>query len=232
MGREGGVSRGALSSLNLARRPRERDEDLAENWRRVTAWLRVPPDRVALVTQVHGARVLRVTEPAGPLVALGEADALVTDVPGVVLAIRTADCVPVLLASSHGVAAAHAGWRGTAAGVVGASVGALRELGDSEIVAAVGPSIAGAHYEVGDEVVAGLAKAGGDPAEFVVGQSSRGRPLVDVAAVVVAQLRALGVRHVDRFRGSTFTHEHLWSHRRHGAHAGRQAAVIVRGSAS
>ena len=229
--RRGGVSSGHLSSLNLARRPGESDDALQTNWERVAYSLApsLGARSIAVVSQVHGARVVHVDAPSGALHPAGEADALVTAEQGVVLAVRTADCVPVLLASPHGIAAVHAGWRGTAAGVVGAAVAALRSLGDGPIVAAIGPSIAGRDYEVGDEVVEALTRAGGDPSRFVVGQSVRGRPLADVATVVEGQLTVEGVRELDRHPGSTFTDVDLWSHRRDGARAGRQAAVIVRG---
>jgi len=230
-GRDGGVSTGSLSSLNLARRPGESAERLEENWARAVDALGggLAAADVALVHQVHGAEVVEVSSAPGPLTPVGRADALVSAARGVVLAIRIADCVPVLLASPGAVAAAHAGWRGTAAGVVPAAVHALREVGGSgPVVAAIGPSIAGRDYEVGPEVVEALVAAGGDPAAFVVGTSDAGRPLVDVATVVSGQLHALGVDVVDRHDGSTFADRGYWSHRRDGQGAGRQAALIAR----
>lgn len=229
--REGGVSEGALASLNLARRPAERDEALAENWRRVVRSLHpaLVPEAVAIVHQVHGARVLRVDHGRGPLEPMGEADALVTTVPGLVLAVRTADCVPVLLAAPGGVAAAHAGWRGTVAGVVPAAVRALCEAtgaAPDEVVAAVGPHICAEAYEVGPEVVQGLRATGLADAVFLRPRPGA-RDHVDLGAAVEAQLRAAGVPRVDRVAGCTFTDARLFSHRRDAA-AGRQAGLVAR----
>ena len=228
--RAGGVSAGPLASLNLARRDGESDDRLVRNWGLAVGEL-VPgwgADRVALVNQVHGARVMD-GRPAGPLAPLGEADALVTDAVGVVLAVRVADCVPVLMAAGRAVAAVHAGWQGTAAGVVPAALERLLELsgtGPEAVVVAVGPSICGRCYEVGPEVVDGLHASGA--ADFEVGRSARGRPLVDVAAAVVSQLHAQGVHRIGRVAACTFEDPRLWSHRRHGAASGRQAALIAR----
>jgi YfiH family protein len=227
--REGGVSTGDLSTLNLARRAGERDEHLVANW--AAAVDALSPgwggERLAIVDQVHGARVIE-AEPRGPLSPVGEADALITDQVGVVLAVRTADCVPLLMSAGRVVAAVHAGWQGTAAGVVHTALKALLDragVGPSDVVAAVGPSICGRCYEVGPEVVAGLLGAGAD--DFCVGHSPRGRPLVDVGAAVMSQLRTSGVTAVERVCACTLEREDLWSHRRHGAASGRQAALIA-----
>lgn len=230
--RDGGVSRGALSSLNLGRRPDETAAALRANWDRVAATLepRLGADDVALLSQVHGATVLRADAPTGPDAVLGEADAAITVRPGVVLAVRVADCVPVLIASPGGVAVAHAGWRGTAAGVVAATVRALAAAtGDAPgaMTAAVGPHIGGDAYEVGDEVVGALRAAGLADADFLhphVGP----RPHVDLGRAVAAQLRAAGVTDVERVVACTRTDPRFYSHRRDGAATGRFAGVIVR----
>lgn len=231
-GRRGGGS-GAMRELNLAPRPWDAAEAVRANWHRVAGELGVPPERLALVHQVHGRTVCEADAAtvSGPAGVLGEADAVFTRASGVAVAVRTADCVPILLAAPEGpVAAVHAGWRGAAAGVVRATVEALAEAGvaPAALVAAIGPSIAGAHYEVGAEVVEALAATGVPAERFVTGRSERGRPCVAVAAAVEAQLRALGVEQIDRYEGSTWAEPDLWSHRRDGPRAGRQAAVIAR----
>lgn len=228
--REGGVSEGG--TLNLARRPWERDEALAENWRRAVRALHpdLAPGAVAVMHQVHGARVLRVDAGLGPLRPVGEADALVTTVRGLVLAVRTADCVPVLLAAPGGVAAAHAGWRGTVAGVVPAAVAALCEATGADpasLVAAVGPHVGGDAYEVGPEVVQGLRGTGLSDEVFLRPRPGA-RDHVDLGAAVEAQLRRAGVPRVDRVAGCTFTDPRFFSHRRDGAAAGRQAGLVAR----
>ena len=218
-------------SGNLALHRGDSAEVVAENWRGALQMLEPSAElhRLAIVHQVHGADVVEGPVPRGPLVPVGDADALVTTEAGVVLGIRVADCVPVLLSGPGVVGAVHAGWRGAAAGVVGATVGVMTQgVGASELVATVGPSIGGASYEVGDEVVDGLRAAGSALDVFVVGRSARGRALVDVGAAVMDQLRRLGVGRVERVAGCTFERHDLWSHRRDGEAGGRQAALIVR----
>ena len=176
---------------------------------------RVQP--VAFASQVHGAAVLRAT--AGGLV--GEADAIWTDVPGMLLAIRTADCVPVVVAGEGVVAVIHAGWRGLAAGVIGETVSAISTA--EPLRAVVGPAICMDCYEVGNEVVAALGRWG--PVEDFADQSGH-RPHVDPGAAAVAQLRRCGVETVERIAVCSQCDPRLWSHREEGSRAGRQAGVI------
>jgi YfiH family protein len=188
------------------------------------------PGDLALLSQVHGAAVSRVESPSGPLATLADADAAVTTRPGVVLAVRTADCVPVLLAAPGGVAAAHAGWRGTAAGVVAATVSALTEAAGcdaAQVKAAIGPCISGAAYEVGSDVVEGLL-AGGLSEEDFLHPSQGPKPHVDLGRAVSAQLSAAGVQQVDWLRRCTLQERCFHSHRRDGPPSGRLAALIAR----
>ena len=143
---------------------------------------------------------------------------------------RVADCVPVLLAAPGGVAVAHAGWRGTVAGVVPQTVQALCEgtgCSPDQIVAAIGPCISGEAYEVGDEVVAGLRSAGLQDADFMA-PTNRARAHVDLGRAVAAQLEAAGVPQIDRIERCTQTDPELHSYRRDGPRAGRLAGLIVR----
>lgn len=225
--------------LHLAPRPaypEVTEAVLAQNWAAAIRPHRV--EQLTVVSQVHG-RVVHVDRAAtGPTHPAGEGDALVSTRPGVVVAVRVADCVPVLLAALHdgravGVAAVHSGWRGTAVGIVGAAVEELSvatSVRASGMVAAIGPSICGHHYEVGDEVVTALESTGVPASAFVVGTSPRGRPLVDVASAVAYQLTMAGVAAVDRLPGCTYEDPDLWSHRRDGDMGGRQAAWITRAS--
>jgi YfiH family protein len=225
--RYGGVSRAGLASLNLARRPGESDASLVENWRRVAERLGREVQDVVLMSQVHGRRVLAVDEGSGPLAVVGEADALITTRPGLVLATRAADCVPILLAAPGGVAAVHSGWRGTAADVVGAAVEALCAAtggAPHEIRAAVGPRISGAAYAVGEEVVAALRACDLDSAVFA--RRSVGRVTVDLGAAVRAQLERRGVRQVDVAPVCTVADPRFFSHRGEGPTTGRFAGVI------
>lgn len=218
--------------MTLAPRPELAHGELERNWQLAIADLEagLGPDDVALMSQVHGATVIEVTAPTGPGATIGEADGAWTAQTGVVLAVRTADCVPVLLAAPGGVAVAHAGWRGTVAGVVRATVEALcagTGCVPSTVVAAIGPCISGAAYEVGDEVVEGLRSAGLPDAAFLHPHTGP-RPHVDLGRAVEAQLRALGVHAVERIARCTQLDPELHSHRRSGVRSGRQAGLIAR----
>jgi YfiH family protein len=151
-GRGGGVSEGALASLNVSSRVNDQPQRVAANWQRVQQTL--PGLAFVRMQQVHGTRVVRVAASDDPV---GEADALITDRPGLGLCVLTADCVPLLgVAADHGVVmAVHAGWRGSLAGI---AIEALRAAQDAFGIdpaawqVALGPSIGGCCYEVEAEI--------------------------------------------------------------------------------
>ncbi len=229
--RRGGVSSGALASLNLALRADETPANLVENWDRVARSLQphLSHKDVVLLDQVHGGRVVSVQSARGALHTHAEADAAFTLQRGVVLAVRTADCVPVLLATAGGVAVAHAGWRGVATGIVAATVSALSSAvgcAPSELRVAVGPHISQAVFQVGDEVVQAFEKAS-IPADVFLQQREHGL-FVDLGAAVCHQLRAAGVQRFQRLERCTALDVGLFSHRADGVLTGRQAGVVVR----
>lgn len=198
-------------------------------WERVMAAVGGSTDQVAQVRQVHGADVALVDQPTGPLAVAAEADALVTTTPGIWLAVRTADCVPILLSAPGAVAAVHAGWRGVAAGVVPAAVQLLVERSGAqpmEVAAAIGPHASVERYETGPEVVAQLERAGLDPAR-VSRTGPSGRLHTDLEQAVRDQLGGLGVRSIERVAGCTLREERFYSHRRLGPGSGRQASLIA-----
>jgi YfiH family protein len=182
-----------------------------------------PLPTVVRMRQVHGNDVQVVDQAwldARPA-DLPRADGLVSDVPGVALVVRVADCVPVLLADpARGViGAVHAGRPGLVAGVVPATVSAMRELGAEDLVAWVGPHICGRCYEVPDTMRADVAAV--VPEAFA--ETSWGTPAVDVGAGVVAQLRTAGAEVLDAAT-CTREDERLFSHRRH--ESGRLAGLV------
>lgn len=180
-----------------------------------------------MVNQVHGATVVSSDEilEAGRIL---DADAIVSIRSDAVIAIRVADCVPILLAGRHGVAAVHAGWRGTAAGIAQAALDALCAAGGDrpgDVRAVVGPCISGAAYEVGADVVEAMERVSGAGGARWRTPGSNGRDHVDLATVNANILTALGVR-VEIMRVCTFGTTDLWSYRLDGERSGRQAAVI------
>ncbi len=172
---------------------------------------------VALMSQVHGCGVLRVATSG----MAGEGDALVTDQRGLLLAVRVADCVPILVAGTHAVAAIHAGWRGLAAGVIAATLDAL---GPGTWTAAVGPCICVDCYEVGPEVVRGIANS--VPEAVFVRRDFGPRPHADLGAAAAHQLQAAGVDTIDILSTCTRCSSAHWSYREQGAAAGRQAGLV------
>jgi YfiH family protein len=212
------------------------DEAVAAGWEEVARAADVAPADLRRVRQVHGADVsVQSREPAGS--CRDEADILLGGDPGMALAIQTADCVPILLADRRTacVAAAHAGWRGLAAGVPAVAVGALFDYCCSctdELIAAIGPSISAARYEVGRDVRERFEAASFDRdriAAWFPTETRAGHWLFDGWACARDQLEAAGVPatqiHVARLCTATYS-DLFCSYRRDGARAGRMAAVI------
>lgn len=155
-----------------------------------------------------------------------EADAAVTRTPGVVLAIQTADCLPVLFCAEDGseIAAAHAGWRGLSAGVLENTLQAMRTP-RGEILAWLGPAIAAQSYEVGDEVREAFVAH--DLASSTAFTPTRpGHWLCDLYELARQRLRAAGVTRIFGGNLDTFTDPRLHSYRRDGARSGRMANLI------
>src|SRR5690606_5763087 len=128
---------------------------VSENRRRVSSWLGIAPDRLITVHQVHSPDTIAVSAPFPD--ERPKADALVTDRPGLALAVLTADCGPVLFADPRArvIGAAHAGWKGALTGILESTVETMEKLGAKRdrIIAVLGPSISRANYEVGPEFV-------------------------------------------------------------------------------
>lgn len=151
--RAGGVSTGLYQGLNVGIGSTDDPDAVAENRRRAAAWMGGEPDDLAACYQIHSADT-RVAE-AGWKGERPEGDAVVTARAGVICAVLTADCAPVLLADAEAgvVGAVHAGWKGALGGVVHSAVAAMQALGarPERTVAVVGPCIAAASYEVGED---------------------------------------------------------------------------------
>lgn len=183
-----------------------------------------PHGRLYLLKQVHGTRVRKAPWEGRP-----EGDAAVAEGPGMILGIETADCLPVLLADPRRrvVAAAHAGWRGTAAGVTRAAVAALVAGGSrpEDLLAALGPGIGPCCYEVGEELLAEFGPGG----EAFFRPGPRGKPHLDVRAANVAQLKAAGVpdARIHSVADCTRCRADLYhSYRRDGPRSGRMINTI------
>jgi polyphenol oxidase len=222
--RDGGVSDPPYDRLNLGGFVGDDAERVAENWRRLE---RATGLAFARVTQVHGARVVRVDAPGPPG---EEADAILSYTEGVAACVSVADCVPVLLADpvSGAVAAVHAGWRGTLARTAAEAVAALRrEVGatPARLLAAVGPSIGPCCYEVSDDLRERFERELG-----AVAVAARQRPTLDLWRANVRVLAEAGVRE-DRIevlgRCTSCERDLFFSHLRDAGRTGRQMAFIA-----
>lgn len=184
------------------------------------------PGHPAWLSQVHGVTVVDAA-------TVGDsqpvADASIATAAGVVCAIMTADCLPVLFADMDGkvVGGAHAGWRGLAAGVLGETVRAMRAAGASDITAWLGPAIGPTAFEVGDDVrETFLSAVPGAQAAFAPYPGRAGKYLADMTMLAQLMLAADGVTRVHGGRHCTFTDaDQFYSYRRDGV-TGRQASLI------
>lgn len=213
--RKGGASSGIFQGLNCGPGSSDLAEVVAINRARAAAALGAPADALVTLNQVHSADV--VTLDAPPPERL-RADGMVTATPGLVLAVLTADCQPVLFADPQAgvIGAAHAGWRGAQSGVLEATLDAMEALGArrEDTVAVIGPTISQAAYEVGPEFFEGFLDD--DPANGRFFTQGRGdRLLFDLPAYGLHRLRQAGVGHAEWTRHCTYRDpERFFSFRR------------------
>ncbi|HEY6557473.1 MAG TPA: peptidoglycan editing factor PgeF [Polyangiaceae bacterium] len=234
--RRGGVSKGPFSSLSFSVKVGDTPENVARNLDLAGACLGVARAQLFFSSQVHGNVVRELDRGDTPEEVLFEAaDALVTDVSGLACSVRTADCVPVLIADPRSgvVAAAHAGWRGVVCGILAETVATLERRGAASqaLIAAIGPHISCAAFEVSEEVAGALADAAGDS---VVDRARGPKPHVDLRQAVRLQLTRLGLAcdAIEDVPGCTYGDpERFFSFRRDGAESGRHISAIVARSA-
>ncbi|MHB8496046.1 MAG: peptidoglycan editing factor PgeF [Casimicrobiaceae bacterium] len=226
--RNGGVSEGSRASLDAGSHPlRGEPADIAaivENRRRIGAWL---PSAPHWLEQVHGARVVTIeaTRTSQPADAV-RADAALTRRLATVLAIRAADCLPVFLSDREGavIAAAHAGWRGLAAGVLENTVAAMATA-PSQVVAWLGPAIGRTAFEVGDEVREAFTAV--DPgATTAFERGAPGKWLADLEALARRRLTRAGVDEVHGGGMCTMSDPSRFFSYRRDRMSGRMAALI------
>jgi YfiH family protein len=232
LGRTGGVSAGVYASLNVGLGSGDDKALVAENRARAREAL-APGAALVTLRQVHSA-IVHVAHDWGDA-ARPEGDALVTNRPGLLLGILTADCAPVLLEDPAAgvVGAAHAGWKGALAGVLEATVDAMVRLGAgrSRICAAIGPCIARASYEVGPEFRDRFLAEHPVDARFFA-EGSRGRPHFDLESYCAHRLAAAGVGQVHALGADTLADpQRFFSYRRATlageADYGRQLSAIA-----
>jgi hypothetical protein len=229
--RVGGVSRREFASLNCGYSSDDDAGAIATNRARALGRLGLAPTSLCTVRQVHGAEVViaRQPQPERPSV---EADALVTDRPGVTLGVLSADCAPVLLADPNAgvIGAAHAGWRGALAGVIEATVQVMVELGAApeRMGAAIGPCIAQASYEVGPELLRRFTQDDPAAADLFEPVAGSDRLRFDLKGYVLSRLAQAGIAARTALPHDTHADEaRFFSARRTRQHGGERFGLLL-----
>jgi YfiH family protein len=226
--RLGGVSQAPFDTLNVGHRVGDDEEAVAVNHGRIYARLDLKAECIATPGQVHSNRVAVVTAgDEGQLIP--STDGLVTDVPGVALLLRFADCQPIFLydPANSALGLIHAGWRGVALAIARRAVETMQEAFDTrpqDLVAGLGPAIGPCCYVVGRNVAAAMGYALPNWNKAMSPEGSRWR--LDLSAANAQQLAAAGVRNIEQAHLCTSCNNHeFFSHRADNGHTGRFAAV-------
>jgi YfiH family protein len=211
--RTGGASTGAFASLNFGLHVGDDESAVLQNRR----LLQDEFGPVQFMNQVHGNRVAIIESVTDEYPT---ADALVTGIPGIALAVQVADCIPLLLHSMHSVAAVHVGRKGLVNAVTTKTLEIMRSMGATEITAIIGPSICGPCYEVSQEIYDEVVALHPAAAAKTVSDTSA----LDLPAALRVLLKDEGIAIVDEFR-CTVEDLDLFSYRRDGV-TGRQVGII------
>ncbi len=234
--REGGVSDGIYGSLNAGFGSADDGVRVAENRRRIATQLGVDSDRLLTIHQWHSADTVLAEEP-WDVRRPPEGDAVVTDKPGIAVAVLTADCTPVLFSSGDGriVGAAHAGWKGAIGGILDATVARMKKLGARDVHAAIGPTISQLNYEVGPEYRTQFVER--DPASdrFFIPSEKPGHFMFDLPGFVRARLDDLELASIEDTALCTYADEQRFFsyrrtvHRGEGDYGRQLSAICIRG---
>ena len=211
--RTGGVSHGAFASLNLGTHVGDDLGDVLQNRELVSQ--QVGPTQY--MNQVHGDRIALIEE---VIDESPTADALVTGIPGISLAVMVADCIPLLLQSQESVAAVHVGRKGLVNGVARKSIEAMREMGATQIKGILGPSICGTCYEVSEDLYREVVAAH----PLAASRTKSGTFSLDLPSALIAVLLEEGVEVINESICTVESSDHF-SYRRDGV-TGRQAGII------
>ena len=216
--RNGGVSAGIYKTLNIGLGSKDEIRSVTENRRRVAGFFGLPSEALNTVYQVHGRTTVYVDGPrAGG--TLPHADAMVTDRPGLALGILSADCTPVLLADKEAcvIGAAHAGWKSAVGGILPSVVEAMEALGADRrrTLAAIGPTIAQASYEVGPEFPDQFLQESAENEAFFIPSDRAGHFMFDLPGYVAKTLKSLDIASVEDLERDTCAEADLfYSYRR------------------
>ena len=212
--RLGGASSNQFASLNLGDHVGDSPEIVAANRALISA--KFGPTQY--MSQVHGNRVAIIEEVTEEFPV---ADALVTGIPGITLAVMVADCIPLLLQSKGAVAAVHVGRKGLLNRVAEKAIDVMREISGEKISAIIGPAICGKCYEVSPEIFSEVTSSHPESASHTAVNT----PSLDLVTALIADLQKLGITEIDNQSRCTLEHEDLYSYRRDGA-TGRHVGLV------
>ena len=230
-----GVSTGKFSSLNLGLREGDKEERVARNWRLIADAFGLSVSQFFPIDQVHGDRIV-VVEDLQDETSPVRCDAVLTARRGVALAVKTADCAPLLLVDREKqvVGVVHAGWRGTALGIAGKAVKALEDRFDSkpaDILAAIGPAVGACCYQVDGKVYDAFKKLSAvRERAFRACQDVEGRWMLDLESANIIQLVEAGIPRENIFSAALCTscrRDLFFSHRAEKEGTGRHLSFIV-----
>jgi YfiH family protein len=233
--RNGGVSEGLYASLNCGPGSGDSLAAVAENRARVAASLGAPADSLCTAHQVHSGTAVILEKPWQHADA-PQADALVTNVPGIVLGVLSADCLPVLFSDEKArvIGAAHSGWKGAIGGVLDDTIAKMESLGakKTDIIATIGPAIAQISYEVGAEFLANLTAQDANNSKFFINSNRPNHYLFDLKGYAKSRLLKAGISAINVLAHDTCLLENdFFSFRRatHGQEPvyGRQISAIT-----
>jgi len=212
--RLGGVSAGDFAHLNLGDHVGDDPEQVIRNREIVSKEYGL----TQYMNQVHGNRVAIIEEVTDEVPT---ADALVTGIPGITLAVMVADCIPLLLKSIDAVAAVHVGRKGLVNRVAEKAIEVMREISNAEISATIGPAICASCYEVSQEIFNEVTASHPESA----GKTPQGTPALDLVKALIKDLQNLEVTNIDNQSRCTHENEDLYSYRRDRI-TGRQAGLV------
>jgi len=212
--RHGGVSSGDYAFLNLGDHVADAPDAVAANRKVISDQF----GATQYMNQVHGNRVAVIEEVTDEIPT---ADALITGIPGITLAVMVADCIPLILTSKYAVAAVHVGRKGLVNRVTEKSIEILREISVQEITATIGPAICGKCYEVSKDIFDEVVKSHPSSAS----RTPSGTPALDLVTGLISDLKSLGVSKISNQTRCTVESPDLFSYRR-SAVTGRQAGLV------
>lgn len=233
--RLGGISSSVYESLNCNTQSSDKIENVIKNQTIICHNLGFTHNNLRMADQIHSASVIVIKDKAQQTSGL-KADALVTQSSNILLGIKTADCVPILFFDnkSNTIGAAHAGWKGALSGVIENTILAMQSLGAgvNHIIAAIGPCIQQASYEVDECLYAQFIEKDHTNKQFFINSNKANHYLFDLSGYCIGSLKKIGIRTIDNLNIDTYSNrDTLFSFRRsahetNGLECGRQLSVI------